>query len=258
MADPAAQRARPGFRPCVLIPTFDNPRTIRRVVEAARGHVDDVIVIDDGSGPRGAEVVAAIGRDGLAHVRRLDQNAGKGAAVRAGFALAVRMGYTHALQVDADDQHELDDIPRFLAEARARPDALVLAAPLFEADAPRCRVLGRELTRFWTNVAAGRGPISDAMCGFRVYPLEAAIAAGAAGNRMEFDIEIAVRMVWRGTPTVNLPTRVRYLPADAGGVSHFRMVGDNVRISWLHTRLASTAIVRRLRESVRTWLTAPK
>jgi glycosyltransferase involved in cell wall biosynthesis len=254
MPGPAAQQARPDFRPCVLIPTFDNPLTVRDVVEGVRKHVTDVIVVDDGSGREGEEAVADLGHDGLAHVVRRERNGGKGAAVREGFELARRMGYTHALQVDADAQHALDDIPRFLEHAAARPDALILGAPVFDESAPRIRLTGRKITRFWTRFEVGGPTIEDPMCGFRVYPLDAAIAAHSRGNRMEFDIEIAVRMVWRGAPAVNLPTRVRYLPARAGGVSHFRLFRDNVRISWLHTRLVIQAISSRLIGSLRRWL----
>jgi glycosyltransferase involved in cell wall biosynthesis len=217
-------------------------------------HLDDVIVVDDGSGPEGEEAVAKLAEEGLAHVVRRERNGGKGAAVKRGFEVAREMGYTHALQVDADGQHALDDIPRFLDHAAARPDALVLGAPVFDGDAPRSRVIGREITRFWTRFEVGGPIIEDPMCGFRVYPLDAAVASRSHGNRMDFDIEIAVRMAWRGTPIVNLPTRVRYVPARAGGVSHFGLVGDNARISWLHTRLATQAIFARLLGPVRRWM----
>jgi hypothetical protein len=63
---------------------------------------------------------------------------------------------------------------------------------------------------------------------------------------MEFDIEIAVRLVWAGVPVVNLPVGVRYLSAEDGGVSHFRMVRDNVRITWLHTRLTTATVWRKV------------
>jgi len=82
------------------------------------------------------------------------------------------------------------------------------------------------------------------MCGFRVYPLAAALRAGAGGDRMDFDPEIAVRMVWDGTPVVNLQTRVRYLTAEEGGVSHFKLFRDNALISWMHTRLVATRLAR--------------
>ena len=91
----------------------------------------------------------------------------------------------------------------------------------------------------------GRGVITDPMCGFRVYPLRAAVAAPRTGDRMDFDIEIAVRMAWMGVPIVNLPTQVRYLAREEGGVSHFHMLGDNLRIGWMHTRLSMTALLWR-------------
>jgi glycosyltransferase involved in cell wall biosynthesis len=235
----------PEFRVCALIPTYDNPRTVRAVVERVRAHVPEVVVVDDGSAAEGREAVAQLGRDGLAHVTRREQNGGKGAAVKTGFAFARSLGFTHALQVDADGQHRLEDIPRFLATAQARPDALVLGAPQYDATAPVGRLIGRKITLFWTAVEAGRGVITDPMCGFRVYPLDAALAAPRTGDRMDFDIEIAVRMSWMGVPIVNLPTQVRYLAREEGGVSHFHMLRDNLRIAWMHSRLAMTALLWR-------------
>lgn len=233
------------FRPCALIPTYDNPRTVRAVVERVRAFLPDVVVVDDGSGPEGAAAVVEVGAAGLAQVTRRPQNGGKGAAVKTGFAFAHSLGYTHALQVDADGQHALEDIPRFLAAAMARPEALILGAPIYDHTAPRGRMIGRKITLFWTAVEVGRGTITDPMCGFRVYPLAAALATPRTGDRMDFDIEVAVRMAWMGVPIVNLPTKVRYLGSEEGGVSHFHLLRDNLRIGWMHTRLSMTALMWR-------------
>jgi glycosyltransferase involved in cell wall biosynthesis len=234
------------FRPCVLIPTYDNPLTVRAVVTAARRHLPDVVLVDDGSGEAGRRAVEEIADEGLATVVRRQRNGGKGAAVRTGFEEALRLGFSHALQVDADGQHDLDDIPRFLDLARKHPDALILGRPVFDATQPRGRAFARKISVFWVNVETGGAVVDDPQCGFRVYPLADAIAAGARGNHMEFDQELPVRMVWRGTPVLNVPTRVRYLPAEEGGVSHFDLVRDNLRITWLHTRLVATAARRLL------------
>jgi glycosyltransferase involved in cell wall biosynthesis len=226
------------FRPCAVIPTYDNPATVRHVVEAVRAHLADVVLVDDGSGPAGRAAVDAIARDGLARVERRARNGGKGAAVKTGFAAAQRLGFTHVLQVDADGQHDLGDVPRFLAEARAHPDALILGRPVFDETQSRARALWRQVSVFWVHLETGGRQIADPQCGFRVYPLAAAIAADARGDHMEFDLELPVRLVWAGTPVRNLPTRVRYLTAAEGGVSHFDLLRDNGRIAWLHTRLA--------------------
>lgn len=234
------------FRPCALVPTYDNPRTIRAVVERVRAHLPDVVVVDDGSGPEGSEAVAALGRDRLATVQRRPSNGGKGAAVKDGFRIALGMGFTHALQIDADGQHDDAQIPELLAIARARPEALVLGQALFDASAPSLRKRARLISRFWTDVETGGRVIADPLCGFRVYPLEAVSRLDRTGDWMDFDIDVAVRLVWNGCPVINVPTRVRYPALADGGVSHFRMVRDNLRISWCHTRLCAGALGRAL------------
>ena len=233
-------------RICAVVPTYDNPLTVRRVVEALRAHIADVLVVDDGSAEPGRRAVEALALDGLARVIRRERNGGKGAAVKAGFRAAADLGFTHALQVDADGQHDVDDVPRFLAASRASPTALVLGRPVFDDSAPGIRRRGRLISRFWTDLETGGRVIEDPLCGFRVYPIDAALRSRTRGDRMDFDAEVAVRMIWLGTPVVNLDTRVRYLPPEEGGVSHFRMFRDNVLISWSHARLFTLSVLRRL------------
>jgi glycosyltransferase involved in cell wall biosynthesis len=232
------------FRPCVIVPTFDNPDTIAGVVESIRAHVRDLIVVDDGSGPRAQAAIAELRERGLAHVVRRDRNGGKGAAVKSGFAAAAELGYTHALQVDADGQHDVADIPKFLAAAAADPACLVLGAPVFDASAPRARTIGRQVSIRFAHLETGDRSIRDPLCGFRVYPLASALPCAPRADRMDFDPEIAVRMVWRGVRVRNLPTRVRYVSRDQGGVSHFQLVRDNLRISLMHSRLMCIMIFR--------------
>lgn len=234
------------FVPCALIPTFDNPLTIAGVVADVRRHLKDVLIVDDGSGEAGRRAVDDIVRAGHARVARRDHNGGKGAAVKTGFDVARQLGYTHALQLDADGQHNVADVPRFLELAAGTPAAAVLGHPVFDASMPRGRRAAHGLTNFWARVEAGGPFIVDPQCGFRVYPLEAAIAAAARGDRMSFDIEIAVRLAWAGVPIINVPTRVRYLTREAGGVSHFRLVRDNVAITAMHVRLVVLSVIRRL------------
>jgi hypothetical protein len=121
--------------------------------------------------------------------------------------------------------------------ARASPTAIIAGVPVFDASAPAARRIGRKLTTLWVRINTLSSRIDDAMCGFRVYPLASVMqlsARASFGSRMEFDPEILVRAVWAGIPLVSMPTNVTY-PSD--GVSHFKMWRDNVRISWMHTRL---------------------
>ena len=226
------------FAPCAVIPVYDHEQAVGRVVQGVRAAGLPCFLVDDGSAERCAralrDIVAATPEAALL---RLDPNRGKGGAVIAGFAAAAARGYTHALQVDADGQHALEDIPRFVAEARAHPEALICGRPLFDASMPRVRRYGRYLTHFmvWLNTLSF--DIPDSLCGFRLYPLAPAlrlIAEEHVGARMEFDAEILVRLYWRQLPLRWIPTRVIY-PLD--GVSHFRLVHDNARMVALQTRL---------------------
>lgn len=232
-------------RIAALVPTYDNPATIRGVVEELRRYVADVLVVDDGSASTGREACELLVKDGLARVIRHSVNSGKGAAVKSGLVELQRLGFSHAVQIDADRQHAIGDVPRFLAAAEAHPEALVLGHPEFDASAPRARLLARQLTCFWTRVETLGRVIVDPMCGYRVYPIERALAANARGNHMDFDPEIAVCIAWQGAPVVNLRTRVRYLRPEQGGVSHFRLWRDNARITWMHTRMV-LALPKRL------------
>ncbi|MBN8614365.1 MAG: glycosyltransferase family 2 protein [Deltaproteobacteria bacterium] len=225
------------FRPCILVPTYDNPRTIRDVVVAVRALCPHVVVVDDASGSENQAAVEALGKEGLAITTRRAKNGGKGAAVKTGFELARQHGFTHALQVDADGQHALDDIARFLEIGASRPDACVLGQPIFDETAPTHRMFLRRVTIFWTRREVGDDRVGDPLCGFRLYPIEAALATRTPGDRMDFDPEIVVRLAWADVPFVHVPTKVRYFTTAEGGVSHWRAFEDNWLIAKMHTRL---------------------
>lgn len=228
--------AMPEF--CAVIPVYEHGGSVGRVLDAVRGIGLTCFLVDDGSGPECASVLESLAqRDSHTHLLRHKVNQGKGAAVQSGLLAAAARGFTHALQIDADGQHELRDIPRFLAEARDHPDSIVCGQPLFGADTPRSRLYGRRLTQFWVWVNTWSFEILDAMCGFRVYPLGAIaplLARSRLGRRMDFDIEILVRLHWLGVPTRWIATEISY---PQGGKSHFRMRLDNALIARVHTIL---------------------
>lgn len=233
-------------RTCAVIPTYNNPLTIAAVVTEVRRHLDDVLIVDDGGHADSRRVLDEIATAGAARVIRREQNGGKGAAVKTGLRAAHELGFSHALQIDADGQHDTADIPKFLAHAAERPQAAVLGHPVYDETMPRGRRAAHALTNFMVFLQTGGRAIVDPQCGFRVYPIGPALNVAAAADRMAFDIEIAVRLVWAGVPIVNVPTGVRYLAREAGGTSHFRPVRDNVAITLLHTRLLFASVRRHL------------
>lgn len=223
------------FRPLIIVPLFNHLAQFRGLAPALRDCGVPVLVSDDGSDDAAATKSFCLDA-GFAFLRH-EKNCGKGAALKTAATYAVENGFSHALQIDADGQHDVADIPRFLEIARAAPDTLVNGVPVYDDSAPRSRVLGRNITNFWVALETRSRAIGDAMCGFRVYPLTPAMAGvfsrmHCAG--MGADIEILVRAVWSGVPVKNVPTRVRY---PENGVSHFRVFSDNAKLSALHARL---------------------
>ncbi|MEP6897898.1 MAG: glycosyltransferase family 2 protein [Rhodanobacter sp.] len=226
------------FVPCALIPIYNHKDTIARTVQALRAHGLPVLIVDDGSDAPTRDVLDRL-VDSASDVRllRLPHNQGKGCALAAGLLAARDAGYTHALQIDADGQHDTADAPRFIAEARAHPQAMICGRAIYDDSVPKARLYGRYLTHVCVWIETLSLAIDDSMCGYRLYPLQATcaeIARAPFPARMDFDTEAAVRLFWRGVPVRNLPTKVIYPP---DGLSHFRMLHDNVRITVMHLRL---------------------
>jgi glycosyltransferase involved in cell wall biosynthesis len=229
----------PVFKPCIVIPVYNHEHAVGGVLAQLLPHGLHCVLVDDGSSPACAALLQALAAQHAAQVslRRHAVNQGKGGAVMTGLRAAQELGFTHALQVDADGQHNLDDVTRFLQCAEANPQALVVGYPLYDSSVPKGRLYGRYATHVWVWINTLSLQIRDAMCGFRVYPLApvlALLARRRLGRRMNFDIEVLVRLFWDGVPMLHRPTRVGY-PAD--GVSHFRVWRDNVLISRLHAQL---------------------
>ncbi len=228
------------FRPCLVIPVYNHGTLIDATWQRLRDFDLPCFLIDDGSNAAtktALEKLAAA--ENSITLLRLPSNQGKGAAVLRGIAEAQQQGYTHALQIDADGQHNTADIPELLALAEKNPHALISGAPQYGNDIPKARLYGRYITHFWVWVETLSFDIVDSMCGFRVYPIAATHALmqnTAIEQRMAFDTDIMVRLYRAGTPVHFLPTHVSY---PENGISHFRPLRDNLEISWMHTRLVS-------------------
>lgn len=228
----------PEFNPCVLIPVYNHEGPLPQILRQLASHQLPCILVDDGSRESCAETILGLADqyDWVQSIR-LEQNRGKGGAVKAGILWAKEQGFSHAVQIDADGQHDVGDLTRFLAAARKNPDAVVIGQPLFDDSIPKIRFYARYLTHVWVYINTLSLQIRDAMCGYRVYPVEACVKlidSVTLEERMAFDVEILVRLYWQGLTMLSIPTRVGY-PQD--GISHFRGWEDNRRISLTHARL---------------------
>jgi predicted LPLAT superfamily acyltransferase len=225
--------------PCIVIPVFNHGAQIGATLARLLPHGLPVILVDDGSDAPTRDTLAALAARHAPQVTliRLACNGGKGAAVMAGLRAARDAGYSHALQIDADGQHDAADVPRFVDVMHASPAALILGQPVYDDSVPAARRYGRWFTHLWVWIETLSLEIRDAMCGFRMYPLApvcALLDAARLGTRMDFDIEVLVRLHWMGLRVVTIPTRVIY---GEDGVSHFDVWRDNLRISGMHARL---------------------
>jgi glycosyltransferase involved in cell wall biosynthesis len=232
----------------VLIPSFNPGTRVYETVREARAHWTPVWVVVDGSDDGTAEGLAALAAaDPGLRVIVLERNRGKGYAVLHGATRAAAEGFTHILAMDSDGQHPAASIAQFMHRSMARPGAMVLGRPVFDASAPLLRVRGRRLSNAMAHLETLWIGIADSLFGFRVYPIADLIAVmrgKRAMRRFDFDPEVAVRLSWRGVEALNLDAPVRYLRADEGGVSHFNYLRDNLLLSWMHLRLMAGFVVR--------------
>lgn len=235
----------------VLIPSYNTGARLLPTVEEALSHWQPVWVVIDGStdeSPRSLDALAAQ-HPGALRILRRTRNGGKGAAVLTGTEAALAAGFTHVLVMDSDGQHPASHITPFMAASQEQPSALVLGLPVFGPEVPFERLQGRKLSVGLVHFETfSRTLIGDPLFGFRVYPaaaLRAALLQTRAARGFDFDPEIAVRLVWSGVPTVNLPAPCRYLAKADGGVSHFNYIRDNLKMVWLHTRLLTQLLLFR-------------
>ncbi len=238
MKIPWAERAR-RLGCAVVIPTYNNDRTLGGVIAGVRRYCADIFVVNDGSTDRTAEVLASTeGIRTIAYAR----NRGKGYALQCGLRAAREAGFRYALTIDSDGQHYPDDIARFIERIERRPDTLLIGARNLTADnMPARNTFANRFSNFWYLVETGRR-LEDTQSGFRLYPLRRLGRLRSLCSRYEFEVEVIVRAAWRGVEVENIPVRVYYAP-DGERVSHFRPLRDFTRISLLNSVLVLEALL---------------
>jgi len=230
---------------CIIIPNYNHTEKFADLIQELVCFELPVLVINDGSNSKSTEMMRSLAqRFTFISLIEHEQNQGKGGAVQTGLKAAITKGFTHALQIDADGQHDLNDINKLIEESQKYPKALISGKPVYDESIPKHRYYARNITHFWVWVETLSFNIKDTMCGYRIYPLRSTvelIGKKPLGLRMDFDIEVMVKLYWKKVDIRFLPTAVEY-PED--GISHFRAFEDNVLISWMHTRLFFGMLIR--------------
>lgn len=232
------------FNIVIVIPVFQHGETLHNTILRILPSGYPVIAVNDGSDAMHTRLIRDACQSEQVYLVERKSNGGKGAAVIDGLVVAQGQGYTHAFQVDSDNQHDLSRMSEFIRLSIENPEALILGYPLFNDSVPRIRKFGRWLTHVfvWINTLSFR--VRDSMCGFRIYPIAPVlniIDASGIGHRMDFDTEITVRACWKNLPVINLPVAVVY---PESGTSNFRIKEDNILLILMHTRLFFGMIFR--------------
>ncbi|SFT03000.1 DUF2062 domain-containing protein [Sphingobacterium wenxiniae] len=216
----------------VVIPTYNNEKTLKRVLDGVLSYTADIIVVNDGSTDGTASILSAYPQ---IHILHFDKNQGKGMALRAGIAEARKQGFDYAISIDSDGQHYPDDLPVFVQEIAQsqKPILLIGSRNMMQDSVPKKSSFGNKFSNFWFWFETGI-KLTDTQSGYRAYPLQA-IPKKFYTKKFEFEIEIIVRSAWNGIAVKNVPVKVLYDPAER--VSHFRPFKDFTRISILNTVL---------------------
>lgn len=224
---------------CVIIPTYNNGRTLKKVLDGVLTYTSAVLVINDGSTDTTLQILADYPSIEQIH---LEENKGKGNALKIGFKKAVALGYQFALTIDSDGQHFAEDIPIFINALKEEPSKKVLligARNMGHSSVPKKSSFGNKFSNFWFWFETGKW-LKDTQCGYRLYPLSALNDLKFYTPKFEFEIEVIVRAAWHGIDVKNIPVQVSYDESER--VSHFRPLIDFTRISILNTWLVILAI----------------
>lgn len=222
---------------CVIIPTYNNSKTLKRVIDGVLLYTSDLIIVNDGATDGTPQILEQY--SGV-EVVSFEKNRGKGAALRAGFIAARNKGYDYAITIDSDGQHFPDDMFVFLQEIEANGDALLIGSRnMGQEGVPKKSSFGNKFSNFWFWFETGI-KLEDTQSGYRLYPIKS-IPKKYFTTKFEFEIEVIVRSAWKGIPVKNVPVKVLYDPTER--VSHFRPFTDFSRISVLNTVLVTISLL---------------
>jgi glycosyltransferase involved in cell wall biosynthesis len=227
------------LRCCVIIPTYNNDRTLKTVIDDVRNYTDSIIIVNDGSTDSTSRILSHYHNY---HVINIPVNRGKGNALQAGFRYAIEKEFRYAITIDSDGQHFPADLPAFIEWIARDPDSLIVGARNMEQEGvPGTSNFGHKFSIFWYRVETGIR-IPDVQSGYRLYPLDRIRDMKFYTSKYEFEVEILVRAAWRGVPILSMPVNVYYAPPEER-VSHFRKFRDFARVSAVNTILVFMALL---------------
>ncbi len=215
----------------IVVPTYNNPKTISKVIEDILNHNYKVIVVDDGSDTK---VSSLLEENENVTILRHEQNLGKGQAILTGAKKAKELGYNYFVSMDGDGQHLASEIKK-LIECINSENQIVMGARNFEIEnVPTKSKVGRAFHNFWISLNSGY-KINDSLTGFRLYPVSI-LDLNIKTRRFNFEAEVLVKHYWKHKNISDTIIEC-YYPSPEERVSHFDNYNDTINITLLHLKL---------------------
>lgn len=225
---------------CIIIPTYNNNKTISAVISDVLAFTSNIIVVNDGATDNTSDIVNQF-KEKIT-ILEYKPNKGKGVALRTGIKKAQELGYRYAITIDSDGQHYANDIPIFIDEIEKNPDTLLVGARnLNQENMPKKNTFGNKFSNFWFKLFT-HIDLPDTQSGYRLYPIEKMKGTKYFTKKYEFEIEVMVKAAWKGIDVKPVPIKVFYAEGDER-VTHFRPFKDFARISLLNTYLFFVAFL---------------
>lgn len=240
MTEPATYKEKfDNLKVCVIIPTYNNEKSLAAVIEAVHAYTNHIIVVNDGSTDNTGSIISS-----YAYVQPISyaNNRGKGWALRTAFRHAYQKGYEYAITIDSDGQHFASDLPAFIDKLEEEKNAIIIGARnMDQASVPGGSSFGNKFSNFWFKLETGISS-PDTQSGYRLYPLKPLSNMKFFTYKYEFEIEVLVRAAWKGVRVISVPVTVFYAPKETR-ISHFRPYRDFARISVLNTFLVIITVI---------------
>lgn len=224
---------------CIIIPTYNNDKTLEQVIRDVLEYTANVIVVNDGATDRTPEILEKFAS---IPIIKIPKNRGKGYALRLGFHYAVRQGFRYAITIDSDGQHAPADLIKFIDKIEQEPGSVIIGARNMEHESvPGTSSFGHKFSIFWFRIETGL-KVPDIQSGYRLYPLEKLERMRFFGRKYEFEVEVLVKLAWKDVNITSVPVDVYYAPKGER-ISHFRKVHDFTRVSIANTLLVFAAFL---------------
>ncbi|MGL1933213.1 MAG: DUF2062 domain-containing protein [Desulfotalea sp.] len=229
------------YNPLIVIPVYNHRDGLQTIISSVHSY-GNVLVVDDGCTDNSVDERV----EKLATVIRHRTNKGKGAAILSASRYAKENNYSHLITIDADTQHLAEDIPKFIEAINSSPESIIVGVRDFSKselnkNIPKSATWGRSFSNFWYRVQTGEVG-EDTQCGFRAYPVKVLESKLCGDSRYSFETEVIVKANWAGVKIKWIGIQVFY-PEPEKRITHMHRVKDNIRLSWLNTRLTMRAVV---------------